>query len=52
MGLLAKNITLDGHKFTADMLVGFEVADKNQRLFRPSAKVLGAAIVDKNHLID
>ncbi len=40
-GLEAKTITLDGHKLTAEMLLGFEVADKNQRFFRAKAEVSG-----------
>lgn len=44
-GLEAKGVTLDTHKLTADTLLGFEIADKNQNFFPAAAEVRGVNTV-------
>lgn len=48
-GLETRAVTLDGRKLPADKLVGFELADKNRRFFRATAKVTGANTVVVSH---
>jgi sialate O-acetylesterase len=40
-GLEARGVTLDQHKLTADILLGFEIADKDHNFFRAKAEVRG-----------
>lgn len=44
-GLEAKEVTLDKHKLSAETLLGFEIADKNQNFFPATAEVRGVNTV-------
>jgi sialate O-acetylesterase len=41
-GLQARTVTLDGHNLPADKLVGFELAGKDRRFFRATARTKGS----------
>lgn len=44
-GLEARSVDLDGHKLKADVVSGFEIADKNRNFFRATAEVRGTNTV-------